>query len=49
MSWREAFAEQQLVMEEKVGRLQREAVEQLNAQMDGAAASLRSMAEASGE
>ena len=41
MTWREAFAELQLVMEEKVGRVQREAVERINAQQDAAAAGLR--------
>jgi hypothetical protein len=41
LTWREAFASLQLEMEEKIGRLMREKVEQLNAQQDGAAAALK--------
>lgn len=43
MTWREAFALLQLEVEEKIGRVQREAVERVNAQQDGAAAALRAM------
>ena len=49
MTWREAFATLQLEVEEKIGRGQREAVARFNAQQDGAAAGLRSVAEAAGE
>ena len=41
MTWAEAFASLQLEAEEKIGRVQREAVERINAQQDGAAAGLR--------
>jgi hypothetical protein len=44
VTWREAFAELQLVMEEKVGRIQREEIERINAGQDGAAAALRAAA-----
>ena len=44
MTWREAFALLQLEVEEKIGRFQRDAVAQLNAQQDGAAAALRAAA-----
>ena len=43
MTWREAFAILQLEVEEKIGRVQREAVEQLNARQDAAAAGLRGL------
>ena len=40
----EAFASLQLEAEEKIGHLQREAVERINASQDAAAAGLRSVA-----
>ena len=48
MTWREAFALLQLEVEEKIGRVEREAVQRINAQQDGAAAGLRAAAEATG-
>jgi len=45
LTWREAFASLQLEVEEKIGRHQREAVEQINAAQDNAAAGLRAAAE----
>lgn len=49
MTWREAFALLQLEVEDKIGRPQREMVEQINATQEGAAAGLRAAAKAVGE
>lgn len=46
MTWREAFASLQLEVEEKIGRVQREAVREVNEQQDAAAFGLRQAAEA---
>ena len=41
MSWREMFLELQLEVEEKIGHVQREAVERINAGQEAAAFGLR--------
>jgi hypothetical protein len=46
LTWKEAFATLQLEAEEKIGRVRREAVEQINAEQDAGAARLRGLADA---